>query len=76
MSLQSQKWSKFFYHLSVRLVRDVHYPSLGIAIARFLSDPHARLIDCLADAMVLLIFVISVACVGFILSLFLAEDDS
>lgn len=75
MSLQSAKWSRFFYRLSVRLVRDVHYPSIGIAIARFLSDPHARLIDCLADAMVLLIFVISVACVGFILSWFLAADE-
>lgn len=75
MSIRSDKWSRFFYRLSVRLVRDVHYPSIGIAIARFLSDPNARLIDCLADAMVLLIFVISCACMGFILSWVLAEDE-
>lgn len=75
MSIRSEKWSRFFYRLSVRLVRDVVYPCTGIAFARFVSDPYARVIDCLADAMVVLLLVVSVACVGFVLSWILAEEE-
>jgi len=68
MPIRSEKGSCLFYRLSIRFVRDVVYPCTGIAIARFLSHPKARLIDCLADARGVLRLVIAVVCVGFVLS--------
>lgn len=73
MSIQSAKWSKFFYRLSIRLVRDVGYPCFGIFFARYLTDAGATLRDCFDNALLLFAFVISIACVTFILSLILSE---
>jgi hypothetical protein len=73
MPIRSAGWSKFFYRFSSRLVRDVGYPCFGIAMARYLADSEATLIDCLGDALILLIFVIATACIGFIFSWILSE---
>lgn len=75
MPSRSSLWSKFFYRFSVRLVRGVGYPCLGIAIARFLADPDATVADCLSDALLLSMFVITTACLGFILSWILSRRN-
>jgi len=76
MSINSSRWSKFFYRFSVRLLRGLAYPCAGIAVARFVVDPDATLSECLSDALLVLIFIVATAIIGFVLSWLLAEHKS
>lgn len=66
MEADRGRWSRFFHRLGVRLITGCAYPCIGVGAARALIDPGATAVDCLSDALLVLIFIAASACTSLI----------
>lgn len=66
----SEYWADYFFRLSVRLLRNWAYPSIGVAAAQALVVDGASIVACLGTALGIFLFIIGIALICFFVSFF------
>lgn len=77
MNFSRKDWIRFFHRLGKNLLRDAWYPTVAIGLGQAIVSPEASILDCLATAAVLLVFITTAAMFCFAVSwgLDLGGDD-
>lgn len=77
MNLSRKDWIRFLHLLGKNLFRDAWYPTVALGLGQAIVSPEATILDCLATAAVLLVFIATAATFCFAVSwgLALGGDD-
>lgn len=68
MNFSRADWIRFFQRMGKNLLRDAWYPTVSIGIAQAMISPESSVLDCLAAAAVLLVFITTAAIFCFAMS--------
>lgn len=61
MNFSRADWIHFFNRIAKYLLRDAWYPTISIGVAQAIVIPESGLLECLATAAVLLMFIVTAA---------------